>query len=112
MISIKIKNSKLKGVYVPMNPHCPVGIYLKKQTWTKHPPTLVAVKKLRLKERISLDSDQKDLVRNILKLKHENIINFHGIVVLSLRNVAFSISEYCSKGSLYDVLQVIVNHLI
>ena len=88
-----------------MNPHCPVGIYLKKATWTKHPPMLVAVKKLRLKERISLDLEQKELIRNIIKLKHENIIHFHGIVVLSLRNVAFAISEYCSKGSLYDVLQ-------
>ena len=81
-----------------MNPHCPVGIYWQKDLWSKVPPHLVAIKKIKLSKSISFDIGQKTLVSNILKLRHENIAHFDGLVVLTLRNVAFRISEYCSKG--------------
>ena len=69
------------------------------------PPHLVAIKKLKLLHSVSFDAKQQALVGSLLKLRHENICQFKGLVLLSLRNVAFRISEYCSKGSLHDLLK-------
>ena len=43
--------------------------------------------------------------KDLVKIKHENLVQLKGLVVLTLRNVCYRITEYCGKGSLYDLLQ-------
>ena len=58
------KNSSIvKGIHIPLNPHVPVGIYWKKDLFNKAPPKLVAVKKVRLAQRINFTREQQKIAQ-------------------------------------------------
>ena len=89
-----------------MNPHCPVGFYWKKDLFKNTPPHLVAIKKMKLVERINFDKKQLSLVSHLLKFKHENIVQFKGndnnYILYMLRTISFCVRQISSDKINYS----------
>lgn len=60
---IKENAGIVKGIHIPLNPHVPVGIYTKKDLFSKSPAKLVAVKKVRLDQRIDFTKEQQKIAQ-------------------------------------------------
>ena len=63
---IKENAGIVKGIHIPLNPHVPVGIFWKKDLFSKAPPKLVAVKKVRLDQRINFTKEQQKIAQVLI----------------------------------------------